>query len=326
VEIAGRVVVATNRRINVPPERRDIGMVFQSYAIWPHMTVFENVAFPLNVRRANRQEIKRRVEETLELVGLANFSDRPAILLSGGQQQRVSLARALVYSPSILLLDEPLSNLDAKLREQMRIEIKRLQQQLGFTVLFVTHDQIEAMSLSTRLALMNQGRIEQIGAPQDVYEHPQTPFVEDFLGRILRFRGKIIEKRHGFDVVEFDGLKNVQVRIPESLDGAAVGKRVMVAIRPEDTRIESNDSDNRDNVIPCDVENILHLGRDLELVLRVGGRICTLTVPRERGTELCRSIGLHLAPEHLRVWLTDSALEDSEIETGLQASSVAEPH
>jgi len=325
VEIAGRVVVATNRRINVPPEKRGIGMVFQSYAIWPHMTVFENVAFPLNVRRTNRQEIKRRVEETLELVGLANFSERPAILLSGGQQQRVSLARALVYSPSILLLDEPLSNLDAKLREQMRIEIKRLQQQLGFTVLFVTHDQIEAMSLSTRLALMNQGRIEQIGAPQDVYEQPQTPLVEDFLGRILRFRGKIIEKRHGFDVVEFDGLKNVQVRVPESLDGAGIGTRVLVAIRPEDTRIESNDSNNQDNVIPCDVENILRLGRDLELVLRVGGRVCTLTVPRERSTELCRSIGLHLPPEHLRVWVTDAELEN-DLETGSQASSLAERH
>ncbi len=325
VEIAGRVVVATNRRINVPPEKRDIGMVFQSYAIWPHMTVFENVAFPLNVRRANRQEIKRRVEETLELVGLANFSDRPAILLSGGQQQRVSLARALVYSPSILLLDEPLSNLDAKLREQMRIEIKRLQQQLGFTVLFVTHDQIEAMSLSTRLALMNQGRIEQIGAPQDVYEHPQTPFVEDFLGRILRFRGKIIEKRRGFDVIEFDGLKDVQVRVPESVDGAAIGKRVLVAIRPEDARIESSDSDNRDNVIPCEVENILHLGRELELVLRVGGRVCTLMVPRERGMEQCRTIGLHVPPEHLRVWVTDSELENDS-ETGSQASSVVEHH
>jgi ABC-type Fe3+/spermidine/putrescine transport system ATPase subunit len=323
VEIAGRVVVATNRRINVPPEKRDIGMVFQSYAIWPHMTVFENVAFPLNVRRANRQEIKRRVEETLELVGLANFSDRPAILLSGGQQQRVSLARALVYSPSILLLDEPLSNLDAKLREQMRIEIKRLQQQLGFTVLFVTHDQIEAMSLSTRLALMNQGRIEQIGGPQEVYEHPQTPFVEDFLGRILRFRGKIIEKQPGFDLVEFDGLKNVQVRVPESVDGAEVGKRVLVAIRPEDARIKRNDSANRDNIIPCEVENILHLGRELELVLRVGGRVYTLTVPRERGMELCRSIVLHLPAEHLRVWVTDSELEN-EIETGLQPSSIPE--
>src|SRR5262245_24174892 len=314
VEIAGRVVVSTDRRINVAPERRDIGMVFQSYAIWPHMTVFENVAFPLNVRRRQGEELKRRVEEALELVGLANFSDRPAILLSGGQQQRVSLARALVYSPSILLLDEPLSNLDAKLREQMRIEIKRLQQQLGFTVLFVTHDQIEAMSLSTRLALMNQGRIEQIGGPQDVYEHPQTPFVEDFLGRILRFRGKIVEKRDGFDIVEFDGLKNVQVRVPESLDGAGVGKRVLVAIRPEDTRIESNDSNKHDNVIPCDVENILYLGREIELVLRVGGRVCTLTVPRERGAELCRSIGLHLPPKHLRVWVTDSVPEDSEIE------------
>jgi ABC-type Fe3+/spermidine/putrescine transport system ATPase subunit len=321
VEIAGRVVVATNRRINVPPERRDIGMVFQSYAIWPHMTVFENVAFPLNVRHANRQEIKRRVKETLELVGLANFSDRPAILLSGGQQQRVSLARALVYSPSILLLDEPLSNLDAKLREQMRIEIKRLQQQLGFTVLFVTHDQIEAMSLSTRLALMNQGRIEQIGGPQEVYENPQTPFVEDFLGRILRFRGKVTEKQQGFDVVEFDGLKNVQVRIPESADGAEVGKSVLVAIRPEDARIERNDSAKRDNVIPCDVENILHLGRELELVLRVGGRVCTLTVPRERGTELCRSIALHLPPEHLRVWVTGSELEN-ETESGLQPNPI----
>jgi len=325
VEIAGRIVVATNRRIHMPPEKRDIGMVFQSYAIWPHMTVFENVAFPLSVRRTNRQEIKRRVEETLELVGLANFSDRPAILLSGGQQQRVSLARALVYSPSILLLDEPLSNLDAKLREQMRIEIKRLQQKLGFTVLFVTHDQIEAMSLSTRLALMNRGRIEQIGRPQEVYEHPETPFVEDFLGRILRFRGQIIEKRQGFDLVEFDGLNNVKVRISEAIDGADLGKRVLVAIRPEDARVERNDSANRDNVIPCEVENILHLGRELELVLRVGGRVCTLTVPRERGTELCRSIALHLPPEHLRVWVADWELEN-EIETSLQLSSIPTHH
>jgi ABC-type Fe3+/spermidine/putrescine transport system ATPase subunit len=323
VEIAGRVVVATNRRINVPPEKRDIGMVFQSYAIWPHMTVFENVAFPLSVRRANRQEIKRRVEETLELVGLANFSDRPAISIERRTTATSVLARALVYSPSILLLDEPLSNLDAKLREQMRIEIKRLQQQLGFTVLFVTHDQIEAMSLSTRLALMNQGRIEQLGGPQEVYENPQTPFVEDFLGRILRFRGKVIEKQQGFDVVEFDGLKNVQVRIPESLEGAEVGKRVLVAIRPEDTHIERNNSANRDNVIPCEVENILHLGRELELVLRVGGRVCTLTVPRERGTELCRSIGLYLPAKHLRVWVTGSELEN-ETETGLQPRSIPE--
>jgi ABC-type Fe3+/spermidine/putrescine transport system ATPase subunit len=314
VEIAGRVVVATNRRINVPPERRDIGMVFQSYAIWPHMTVFENVAFPLNVRRANRQEIKRRVEETLELVGLGNFSDRPAILLSGGQQQRVSLARALVYSPSILLLDEPLSNLDAKLREQMRIELKRLQLKLGFTVLFVTHDQIEAMSLSTRLALMNQGRIEQIGAPQEVYERPQTPFVEDFLGRILRFTGTIVQQEGGFQLVEFDGVKNVQVRIPEVADAAGVGKKVLVAIRPEDVKFEKQGVEKHSNVIPCDIENLIHLGRECELVLRVGERLCTITVPREKGIELGRAVGLRLPVEHLRVWAADAEFANSEIE------------
>src|SRR5438874_6525571 len=212
VEIAGRVVVATNRRINVPPERRDIGMVFQSYAIWPHMTVFENVAFPLSVRRANRQEIKRRVEETLELVGLANFSDRPAILLSGGQQQRVSLARALVYSPSILLLDEPLSNLDAKLRNQMRVELKSLQERVSVSVLFVTHDQIEAMSLSTKLAVMNQGKIEQLGTPQEVYEQPATPFVEDFIGRVLRFSGTVVEQTGDGPVVELAGSPTVRLR------------------------------------------------------------------------------------------------------------------
>src|SRR5215831_8110550 len=321
VEIAGRVVVATNRRINVPPERRGIGMVFQSYAIWPHMTVFENVAFPLKVRHANRREIKRRVEETLELVGLANCSDRPAILLSGGQQQRVSLARALVYSPSILLLDEPLSNLDAKLREQMRIELKRLQQQLGFTVLFVTHDQIEAMSLSTRLAVMNQGHIEQLGSPQEVYERPQTPFVEDFLGRILRFRGTVTEQQPNYQVVEFDGVKNVQVRVADGAEEGAVGKKVLVAIRPEDVRVERDHAPGHGNIIPCDVENILHLGREYELVLRVADRLCTITVPRESGSKVGQTIGLHLPAEHLRVWTATAALEATNTEQATHAGS-----
>jgi ABC-type Fe3+/spermidine/putrescine transport system ATPase subunit len=323
VEIAGRVVVSTNRRIHVPPERRDIGMVFQSYAIWPHMTVFENVAFPLKVRRANRREIKERVEKTLDLVGLANFSDRPAILLSGGQQQRVSLARALVYSPSILLLDEPLSNLDAKLREQMRIELKRLQQQLGFTVLFVTHDQIEAMSLSTRLAVMNQGHIEQLGRPQEVYERPQTPFVEDFLGRILRFRGTVTERQPDYQVVEFDGLKNVQVRVSDGSELAAVGKKVMVAIRPEDVRVERDPTPNHINVIPCDVENILHLGREYELVLRVADRLCTITVPRESGSKLGQTIRLYLPAEHLRVWAATAAPGEIDMELVSRAGPVA---
>ena len=323
VEIAGRVVVSTNKGIHVAPEKRDIGMVFQSYAIWPHMTVAENVAFPLRVRHFNRQEIKRRVEETLELVGLGGFSDRSAILLSGGQQQRVSLARALVYSPSILLLDEPLSNLDAKLREQMRIELKRLQQRISVTVLFVTHDQIEAMSLSTRLALMNQGRIEQIGTPQEVYENPQTPFAEDFLGRILRFKGTITEKQQSCQIVEFDGLNHVQIRIPASADAVGIGKKVLVAIRPEDVRLEKDEAGDRPNVIRCDVENVLHLGREFELVLRIGERFYTLTVPRDRATKVGRAVGLHLPPEHLRVWAADKASMPTETEPMATAGSAA---
>src|SRR5690242_1171367 len=166
VDIQGRTVVAPARGINTPPEKRGLGMVFQSYAIWPHMTVFQNVAYPLVIRRIKKAEIRERVEQTLELVGLQGYGERPATLLSGGQQQRVALARALVYSPSILLLDEPLSNLDAKLRNQMRIELKRLQERVSVSVLFVTHDQIEAMSLSTQLAVMNQGKIEQLGSPR----------------------------------------------------------------------------------------------------------------------------------------------------------------
>ncbi|TMC56837.1 MAG: ATP-binding cassette domain-containing protein, partial [Chloroflexi bacterium] len=159
--------------------KRNMGMVFQSYAIWPHMTVFENVAFPLQLRRRPKQEIQDAVANVLELVGLGGLQQRPPTMLSGGQQQRVALARALVYNPDILLLDEPLSNLDAKLREHMRVELRSLQRRLGIAVLFVTHDQGEAMGLSDRIAVMNNGRIEQIGSPMDVYEKPATGFVPD---------------------------------------------------------------------------------------------------------------------------------------------------
>src|SRR5947207_3047248 len=194
IHVGDRPLSSTESGLFVPPERRGLGMVFQSYAIWPHMTVFENVAYPLTLRHVKSSEVKQRVEQTLELVGLGALHDRPSTLLSGGQQQRVALARALVYSPDILLLDEPLSNLDAKLRNLMRVELKRLQERVSVTVLFVTHDQIEAMSLSSRLAVMNHGHIEQLGSPQDVYERPETPFVEDFLGRVVRFRGTIVDR------------------------------------------------------------------------------------------------------------------------------------
>jgi len=184
VEIAGRVVVATNRRINVPPERRDIGMVFQSYAIWPHMTVFENVAFPLNVRRANRQEIKRRVEETLELVGLANFSDRPAILLSGGQQQRVAIARALCLTPKIMLFDEPTSALDPEMIKEV-LEVMIELARSGMTMLCVTHEMGFARTVANRVIFMDRGQIVEQNIPEEFFNNPKSDRTKLFLSQIL---------------------------------------------------------------------------------------------------------------------------------------------
>jgi ABC-type Fe3+/spermidine/putrescine transport system ATPase subunit len=179
------------------------------------------------------------------------------------------------------------------------------------------------MSLSTRLAVMNQGHIEQIGPPQEVYERPQTPFVEDFLGRILRFRGTVTERQPNYQIVEFDGVKNVRVRVSDGSEQSAVGKKVLVAIRPEDVRVEREHVPGHGNVIPCDVENILHLGREYELVLRVADRLCTIAVPRESGSKVGQTIGLHLPAEHLRVWAATPALEETDIEQPTQAGPAA---
>lgn len=299
VDIEGRTVVAPARGINVPPEKRGLGMVFQSYAIWPHMTVFENVAYPLVIRHVKKQEINERVEQTLELVGLQGYGSRPATLLSGGQQQRVALARALVYSPSILLLDEPLSNLDAKLRNQMRVELKRLQERVSVSVLFVTHDQIEAMSLSTKLAVMNGGRIEQLGAPQEVYEQPATPFVEDFIGRVLRFRGHVAEQTDEGPLVELAGSPGVRLRAAGSDEPVSVGTAVQVAIRPEDLQVHDGEGAN---VLRCNVEKVLYLGAECELLLRFGEVNYTHVVSRSAIADLGSTIDLYLPPKRLRVW------------------------
>jgi iron(III) transport system ATP-binding protein len=185
-----RTLVSTTKRVFVRPEARQMGMVFQSYAIWPNMTVFENIVYPLKLRRCPASILKGKVNNVMRVVGLEGFNDRPGPLLRGGQQQRVALARALVYEPDILLLDEPLSNLDAKLREQMRVELKLLQQKLGITVIFVTHDQLEALSLSDKIAVMHAGKIEQLGIPKNIYERPRTPFVRDFIGKTLILESK----------------------------------------------------------------------------------------------------------------------------------------
>jgi len=189
--LSGRTVFSATEKLDIPVERRGLSMVFQSYGIWPHMRVFDNVAYGLRLRRLPRAEVHERVMDALRLVGLEEFAQRPATALSGGQQQRVALARSFVFHPRLLLFDEPLSNLDAKLRAEMRIELKDLQAKLGITSLYVTHDQEEAMVLSDRIAVMSIGVIEQIGAPLEVYNSPGTRFVAEFMGAANLIRGRL---------------------------------------------------------------------------------------------------------------------------------------
>ena len=221
-----------DRRVNeVPPHERGIGMVFQNYALWPHMTVFENVAYGLKLRKLDRAEIAHRVEGVLDKVQLAGLGERYPGQLSGGQQQRVALARALVLNPQILLLDEPLSNLDAKIRIQVRAEIRRLQKELGITTVYVTHDQEEALTLSDRIAVFNQGKIFQVGAPRDLYERPADRFVADFIGINNLIEGTVrsVDAARGRLTAQ-TALGELQALRGERL---AAGDRCVICIRPE---------------------------------------------------------------------------------------------
>jgi iron(III) transport system ATP-binding protein len=235
IEIDGRVLSSPGAVI--PPEARGMGMVFQNYAVWPHKTVFENVVFGLKLRRTPAATARKRVEETLALVNLAGLEGRYPNELSGGQQQRVALARSLVVEPSILLLDEPLSNLDAKLRERMRTELKELQRRTGITFVYVTHDQAEALALSDSIAVINGGRLQQYGTPFEVYAHPANRMVADFMGLVNLVPGQVR------DVVNGSG----RVMVGElaldiaALDGLKPGDAVDVAIRPENVRLHTAD-------------------------------------------------------------------------------------
>ncbi len=228
-----RVVSSIPKRIHVTPEKRDVGMVFQSYAIWPHMNVFENVAYPLRCRKFNKAEIQHRVREGLKLVEMEAYEDRPATKLSGGQQQRVALARSMVMQPSVLLLDEPLCNLDAKLRGQMRTHIKELQQQTGLTMIYVTHDQAEAMALSDRIIVMNGGVIEQVGSPESIYERPQSEFVADFVGAINFIWGNVVEIRPEQSLLRVATGSDTLACVLNGNSCPDVGARVLLMLRPE---------------------------------------------------------------------------------------------
>ncbi len=231
IEIAGKLVNSPGRRVYVPTERRELGMVFQSYAIWPHMSVFDNVAFPLTQGRTrySKVDVADRVEKALKRVQLDGLAERPATDLSGGQQQRVAMARAMVTEPKILLMDEPLSNLDARLREQMRVELRKITKSIGVTTLYVTHDQAEALSLGDRVCVMDAGAILQIAPPHDVYERPASLFVAQFVGEMNFVSGKVVAK----DRID-SPMGAINASTPE---GIGLGAAVTLAIRPEHVQV-----------------------------------------------------------------------------------------
>jgi iron(III) transport system ATP-binding protein len=240
--IGGRLMSSPSENVFVPPERRNIGMVFQSYAIWPHMTVFENVAYPLRIRRRPGEEIRRRVVETLELLSMAGLAERPATALSGGQQQRVAIARALVFEPSILLMDEPLSNLDAQLRGEMRAQLRELRERLGITTLYVTHDQEEAMVLADTIAVMHEGRLVQQGPPQEIYHRPASRSVAAFFGAPNLLAGRVAEvlprNEGSLARVAGAGWEAFCAAPP----GARPGDAVTAVVRPEAIRMDEASS------------------------------------------------------------------------------------
>jgi len=304
-----QAVVVSSRRFSLPPNKRNVGMVFQSYAIWPHMTVAQNVAFPLKARRIPKREITERVQRALDLVGLSGFESRPGPLLSGGQQQRVAFARALVTEPRVLLLDEPFSNLDAKLREQMRISVKLLQKRLSVAMLFVTHDQIEALSLSNRIALMNFGVVQQQGEPRLLYESPVNEFVRDFVGRTVLFKGQVqssnpsgqiaIAIAGGRDCVVFGRSYNP--------DGIKNGDPVFIAVRPEDVEIQPALSATMPSGISAGtVKTTLFVGERIEYQVEVDDQgMMMIYGERHKPIDEGKRVWLKVRPDGHSAWSSD---------------------
>ena len=278
----------------VPPEKRGIGMVFQSYAVWPHMNVFDNVAYPLTIKRMPKADIRNSVDRVLEITHLSQYANRYPNELSGGQQQRVALARALVAEPKLLLLDEPLSNLDAKLRESMRFEIKEIQQKLGITVVYVTHDQTEAMAMSDRIFLINRGVVQQRGTPEEIYNRPVNQFVADFLGKVDFFKGeagggRIVFPHMGDQSIPYDG---------------PVTGRVDVAVRPENIIIsEAGD-------LAGTLETQYYLGDTDDCRVRVGDALVRVVADGDAYRELQTGQSLRLSIRRFMVFEDDGTLEN----------------
>jgi ABC-type Fe3+/spermidine/putrescine transport system ATPase subunit len=287
---------------HLPPERRGIGFVFQNYALWPHMTVYQNLAFGLELRRVDKGEIRRRIDETLALVHLSGFEDRFPRQLSGGQQQRVALARALVIQPSVLLLDEPLSNLDAQLREEMRFEVRELQKQLGITSIYVTHDQAEALVLSDRIAVLHQGELVQVGTPEEIYNRPSNRFVAGFIGLTSFIEGRV----SGFDQVTGRALISTRdgLTIGVSDHDLSLGQQVTLSVRPEHIRL-CRDSDTvateDSNVLKGKVIRAAYLGDVVDCRVQVGNWILRANTRADEVLRPDEDVFIVFSPERVTV-------------------------
>ena len=293
IAVGDRVLFDATKGVAVPLNERGIGMVFQSYAIWPHMTVFENIAFPLRVAKGRtppREDIKRDVDQALATVGLSGYGDRPATRLSGGQQQRVALARAIVHRPKLLLLDEPLSNLDAALREEMRIELRRLQQQIGVTTIYVTHDQSEALAMSDRIAVMEKGRIVQMGDPREIYFRPANIFVASFIGAANLLTGVC---EGGVAPGAESALRLGDGSVIRCLfpAGGTAGQTATVAVRPESISLASEGAVLRGHVIAASF-----LGGSVRYDVRVGDSIVKVVGGAEQVVPSGSEVGLSFPP------------------------------
>lgn len=263
----GSILLGERSIDTVPPHKRDIGMVFQSYALFPHMTVEENLAFPLKVRKLGRTEIEPRIKRALEMVRLGGYGKRRPAQLSGGQQQRVALARALVFDPKLVLMDEPLGALDKQLREQMQLEIRRIHEDLGVTIVYVTHDQGEALTMSDRIAVFNDGVIQQLAAPAELYERPQNAFVAQFIGENNRLHGKVVAMNGAACNVEIAGASNVQAL---AINVEAIGQPTVLSLRPE--RVQLNPTPGTlPNIFSAEVAEVIYLGDHVRTRVSVCG-------------------------------------------------------
>ena len=281
----------------VPSAKRGIGMVFQNYAVWPHMKVFSNIVYGLKLQKISKPKIRERAQQVLELVGLAGLEDRYPAQLSGGQQQRVALARALVTNPKVLLLDEPLSNLDAKLREELRFEIKSLVRRMGITAVYVTHDQAEAMVISDRIAVMDSGNVVQIGNPQDIYKKPANRFVADFIGTMNFMSGDIVAVVEGQDAVsvrtEFSD--SMVCATPDSTS-ATPGASVYASIRPEDVVVSTEPPQATENVFKGKIVHKAYLGNFLFFFVSVNDTMIRVQAPHDLAQNEGQEIFLYLNP------------------------------